>query len=81
MNNGICMSVLHHTALDSNLLGADADFRVHVSPRLSEQEDGEMLQALRHLHGQPIRLPTARQDYPNRDWLDARFNVFRETVA
>ena len=81
VNNGICMSVLHHIALDSNLLAVDADYRVHVSPRLREQEDGEMLQALKHLHGQSIRLPTARQDYPNRDWLDVRFKEFGETVA
>ncbi len=31
VTNGICMSTLHHTAFDTNLIGIDPDFRVHVA--------------------------------------------------
>lgn len=30
VRNGICVSKIHHAAYDANLIGIDADFRVHV---------------------------------------------------
>ncbi len=34
INNGICLSRIHHRAFDSNLIGVTADYRIQVSERL-----------------------------------------------
>jgi putative restriction endonuclease len=76
--NGIPLSKIHHAAFDSHLIGIDPDFRLHVSDRLLEQRDGPMLEALKSLSGRTIRLPDRPQDYPDRDRLARRFELFKE---
>lgn len=34
VNNGICLSRIHHRAFDANLIGIDADYRIQISDRL-----------------------------------------------
>ncbi|CAM5208963.1 hypothetical protein LSPH26S_03809 [Lysinibacillus sphaericus] len=51
--------------------------RMHVSGRLMQQTDGPMLEALKQLHHQSIRLPSRPQDQPDRDRLATRFAEFR----
>lgn len=75
--NGIPLSKLHHAAFDAHLIGIDPDFRMHVSVRLLEQHDGPMLDAMKSLHGRPIRLPTRDKDRPDRDRLAMRFEAFQ----
>ena len=77
VQNGICMSALHHVAFDSHLIGVDPDFRIHVSSRLNGQEDGDLLAALKDLDGTPLRLPKEREDWPDRIFLERRFVRFR----
>lgn len=77
VQNGICMSALHHPAFDSHLIGVDPDFQVHVSSRLHEQEDGDLLVALKDLDGTELRLPREQEDWPNRDFLKHRFMRFQ----
>ena len=81
VQNGICMSALHHVAFDTDLLGVDPDFRVHTSPRIREQNDGEILVSLKNLDGAKIRLPDESTDLPSRDLLAQRFNQFRQTFS
>lgn len=80
VQNGICMSALHHVAFDSHLIGVDPDFRIHVSSRLNEQEDGDLLAALKDLDGTPLRLPIEREDWPDRIFLERRFVHFRSLI-
>jgi putative restriction endonuclease len=75
--NGIPLSKIHHAAFDAHLIGIDPDFRMHVSARLLEQSDGPMLEAIKGLDRQKIRLPTRLQDRPDRDRLAVRFETFR----
>jgi putative restriction endonuclease len=75
--NGIPLSKIHHAAFDAHLIGIDPDFRMHVSPRLLEQKDGPMLEAMKNLHGAPIRLPTRTRDRPDPARLAMRFEVFQ----
>ena len=77
VRNGICMPALHHVAFDSHLVGVDSDFGVHVSLRLQEEHDGELLAALKGLDGTRLRLPADRDDWPRREFLERRFNRFR----
>ena len=37
VQNGICMSALHHVAFDSHLIGVDPDYCVHVASPLQKQ--------------------------------------------
>ena len=76
VTNGICMSTLHHTAFDANLIGIDPDFRVHVAKQVREGRDGPLLDSLKRLQGASLRLPVDRSAHPDRSFLEQRFNRF-----
>jgi putative restriction endonuclease len=79
IRNGICMSKIHHAAFDTNLIGIDPDFRIHVSDNLLALHDGPLLeQALKALAGGQMRLPENRTLWPDRQRLEARFKQFQE---
>ena len=75
--NGLPLSKIHHAAFDANLIGVDADFRIHVAVQLLSITDGPMLEGLKALAGGNIRLPQRRTDYPDRDRLAQRFSQFQ----
>jgi putative restriction endonuclease len=76
--NGLPLSKVHHAAFDANLIGIDADFRIHVSGALLSINDGPMFeQGVKLKHGEKIRLPGRTKDYPDRDRLAARFEHFQ----
>lgn len=77
VQNGIPLSKIHHVAFDSNLIGIDPDFRVHISDRLLSRKDGPLLESLKALNGGTLRLPTRAQDQPARIRLEARFDEFK----
>ncbi len=80
ITNGLCLSILHHTAYDRNLLGIDPDGRIVVAESVLKQHDGPTLEtAIKALHGQMIRLPHHDKDRPNRDYLAERFDAFRHS--
>ncbi len=75
--NGLPLSKIHHAAFDSHLIGIDPDYRLHVSDRLLEKEDGPLLESLKRLAGGKIHLPSRQVDRPGRDRLALRFESFR----
>jgi putative restriction endonuclease len=75
--NGIPLSKIHHAAFDAHLIGIDADYRIHVSDRLLNRNDGPMLEALKGLHCGMLHLPGRQKDRPDRERLAIRFNRFR----
>jgi putative restriction endonuclease len=77
VTNGLPLSKIHHAAFDAHLIGIDADYRLHVSDRLLDLNDGPMLEALKRLHGGSIYPPKRVQDRPDRDRLAQRFERFR----
>jgi putative restriction endonuclease len=77
VSNGIPLSKIHHAAFDAHLIGIDPDYRLHVSDRLLDLNDGPMLEALKRLHGGSIYPPKRVQDRPDRDRLAQRFERFR----
>lgn len=78
VQNGIPLTKLHHAAFDAHLIGVDPDFRLHVAPRLMEQRDGPILEALKQLDQRLIRLPVREKDRPDRDRLAMRYRMFLE---
>jgi putative restriction endonuclease len=80
VTNGLCMCSIHHRAFDQDLVGVSPDYRVHVSSRLLEDEDGPMLETLKHAHGERIGLPGRRREYPDPERLAERFERFQSAV-
>ena len=44
VSNGLPLTKLHHTAFDAHLIGIDPDYRIPVSDRLLEIDDGPFLE-------------------------------------
>ena len=80
MPNGSPLSRIHHAAFGAYLIGIDPDYRAHVSDRLLDQRDGKMLEALKLLDGGTIHLPRRSNDFPDRDRLAQRLEVFRNAA-
>ena len=78
--NGIPLSKIHHAAFDSHLIGIDPNYRLHVSERLLDQNDGPMLDALKLLNDGTIHLPNRAEDCPDRDRLALRFEEFKKVA-
>ena len=78
--NGIPLSKIHHAAFDAHLIGIDPNYRLHVSDRLLDQNDGPMLNALKLLNDGTIHLPNRTEDWPDRERLALRFEKFKEAA-
>lgn len=77
VRNGLALSKIHHAAFDAYLIGVDPDLKVHVSPRLREQEDGPMLEAIKSVDGRKILVPKRVLDQPDRDRLAMRYESYK----
>ena len=78
--NGIPLSKIHHAAFDAHLIGIDPDYRIHISDRLRDLNDGPLLDALKALDRRMIQFPNRERDKPDRDRLALRFEKFRAAV-
>jgi putative restriction endonuclease len=79
--NGLPLTKIHHAAFDANLVGIDADFRIHVADRLLEIHDGPFLElGLKSIAGTQIVMPRRRADWPDQDRLALRFEQFKTAV-
>jgi putative restriction endonuclease len=76
LSNGLSLCSIHHRAYDQDLVAVDPDYRVHVAPRLLQDEDGPMLELLRTFHGSAIALPRRQECRPDRDVLAERYERF-----
>jgi putative restriction endonuclease len=77
VRNGIALSTIHHAAFDAHLLGIHPDGMIAVSDRLMQYNDGPILeQGLKGMAGSRIHLPKSRSDWPDRDLLARRFDLF-----
>ena len=76
ISNGLSLCSIHHRAYDQDLVGIDPDYRVHVSRRLLEEDDGPMLDLLKGFHQAPIVVPRSPAKRPDRERLAVRFERF-----
>lgn len=76
--NGIAMCAIHHRAFDSHFLAVRPDYVIELRKDVLEEQDGPTLRhALQGLHRQPIVLPRQRAARPDREALEARYDLFR----
>jgi putative restriction endonuclease len=81
VTNGLSLCSIHHRAFDQDLVGVSPDYRVHVSRRLLEDEDGPMLDLLKGFHSTALELPARRSWRPDRGRLAERFDSFLRRSA
>jgi len=76
VENGLSLYSIHHRAFDQHLVGVSPDYKIRVSARLLEDDDGPMLELLKGFHGQSIQLPARTRWRPDRERLAERFERF-----
>jgi putative restriction endonuclease len=76
ISNGLSLCSIHHRAFDEDLVGVDPDLRVHVAPRLLDDEDGPMLDVLKGFDGTRIDAPARKVWRPDPERLALRFARF-----
>ena len=78
VDNGLALCKLHHAAFDSFLIGITPDYKIEIRKDVLDEKDGPMLQhGLKGLHNSKIELPIHKTDYPNKNFLDIRYQRFR----
>ena len=81
ISNGLPLTKIHHAAFDANLIGIDADYRIHVADRLLDIHDGPFLElGLKRIKGTQIEMPKRVQDHPDRERLAIRFEQFKNAA-
>lgn len=80
VSNGLSLCTIHHRAFDQDLVGVSPEYKVCVSRRLLDDEDGPMLDLLKGFHDQTIQLPKRRGWRPDRERLAVRFDRFRQAA-
>ena len=81
VDNGLALCKIHHTAYDRMLIGVTPDYVINVRRDVLDDEDGPMLlHGLQELHGRALILPKKQDDWPNKEYLDWRYERFKEAV-
>lgn len=77
--NGLALCKLHHAAFDSNILGIRPDLVVEVRRAVLLEEDGPMLRhGLQEANGASLTVPRRKEWRPGAEYLEERFEQFRE---
>jgi putative restriction endonuclease len=76
--NGLGLCKIHHSAYDSNIIGIDADARVHVREDILREVDGPMLKhGIQEVAGGNLQLPRSPTAKPNPEFLAERYERFK----
>ena len=77
VTNGLSLCKIHHTAYDINIVGIDADYKVHVRPDILAEKDGPMLEhGIKEMDKTKLWVPPAVREKPDPARLEARFQEF-----
>lgn len=75
--NGLSLCKIHHAAYDRNIIGITPDYVIRVRSDILQEVDGPMLKyGLQSMEGKRLELPTKKSEYPDRDRLERRYNLF-----
>lgn len=81
VDNGLSLCKIHHTAFDRQIIGVTPDYDIDIRADILEEEDGPMLRhGLQELHGQKLILPKSKKDWPNKEYLDRRYQKFARAI-
>lgn len=78
--NGLSLCKIHHSAFDQHIIGVTPDYEIKVRQDILQEIDGPMLRhGIQELHNHRLILPRSRQNWPDRERLDWRYEKFRNT--
>lgn len=78
VTNGLSLCKLHHAAFDRSMFAIKPTYEIEVRRDILEESDGPMLlHGLQEIHGRDIILPSRLRDRPDRERLEARYDLFR----
>lgn len=76
--NGISLCKIHHAAFDRHILGIRPDLRVEIRSDILHEIDGPMLKyGLQEMDGSAIVLPSSVSLRPRAEFVEARYEQFR----
>ena len=77
VTNGLSLCKIHHTAYDINIVGIDADYKVHIRQDILCESDGPMLQhGIKEMDKSQLWVPPAEGKKPDPARLELRFAEF-----
>jgi len=77
IQNGLSLCKIHHAAFDQNIIGINPDYQIKVRKDILEEIDGPMLKyGIQFLENEKLILPRIRSNWPDRERLTVRFQVF-----
>ena len=77
--NGLSLCKLHHAAYDSHVIGIRPDYVVEVRRDVLNEIDGPMLRhGLQGMDRRSLVVPTRAEQRPNPEYLEERYELFRE---
>lgn len=78
VTNGLSLCKIHHTAYDVNIIGIDADYKVHVREDILNEIDGPMLEhGIKEMNLRPLWVPPQKGKQPDKDRLRERYALFQ----
>lgn len=78
VNNGLALCKIHHAAFDQHIIGVSPDYQIKVKEDVLREKDGPMLKhGIQELQDQKLILPKSKKAWPNQDFLDVRYQEFR----
>ena len=77
VTNGLSLCKIHHTAYDINIVGIDADYKVHIREDILTETDGPMLEhGIKEMNQSRLWIPSSVAAHPNKERLAMRFREF-----
>lgn len=78
VQNGLALCKIHHAAFDRHILGIRPDLHVEIREDILREVDGPMLKyGLQEMDGAAIVLPSSASQRPRADFVEARYEKFR----
>lgn len=77
VSNGLSLCKIHHAAFDQNIIGITPDYTIRIRQDILEETDGPMLKyGIQSLDNNRLILPQHKKDWPDRERLEERYQVF-----
>ena len=81
VTNGLALCKIHHAAFDRHFIGVTPDYKIVIREELLQEEDGPMLRhGIQEMHNQRLILPKRPSEYPDRDLLALRYELFHKAL-
>ena len=81
VDNGLSLCKLHHAAFDRFMFAVTPDYIIEVRQDILHEKDGPILQhGFKNLHRSNLILPTKEIHWPNKNFLEQRYEKFKKAM-